>query len=262
MRDIIDLDAYPIDHPDSSAYQALVANCKDELARDGMFSLAGFVHPHTADSLSAALLPRYSTESFRHARAHNIYFEKSIPDLPADHPALAEVETVNHTLCADQLDATALHRLYEFQPFIDFLAAVMDKPALYRMDDALARFIAMAYYPGDALNWHFDRSEFTTTLLLQAPDQGGAFQYRPGLRSEDDPNYDGVARLLRGQDPELKELVLTPGTLNVFLGRNTAHRVTPVAGDKARLVAVLGYYETPGVAFSASENLGFYGRTA
>ena len=25
----------------------------------------------------------------------------------------------------------------------------------------------MAYREGEALNWHFDRSEFTTTLLLQ-----------------------------------------------------------------------------------------------
>jgi hypothetical protein len=34
----------------------------------------------------------------------------------------------------------------------------------------------MDYRPGEALNWHFDRSQFTTTLLIQAPEQGGEFE--------------------------------------------------------------------------------------
>ena len=59
--------------------------------------------------------------------------------------------------------------LYEWKPFAAFLAAVMDKPKLFTMDDPLARVNAMGYSIGQALNWHFDRSEFTTTLLLQAP---------------------------------------------------------------------------------------------
>ena len=50
-----------------------------------------------------------------------------------------------------------------------------------------ARVNVMAYRAGDALNWHFDRSEFTTTCLLQAPAAGGEFQYRSALRSAADP---------------------------------------------------------------------------
>ena len=115
---------------------------------------------------------------------------------------------------------------------------------------------------GEQLNWHFDRAEFTTTVLLQAPASGGEFQYRSVLRSESDPNYDGVARLLAGEDERVQILPLQPGTLNVFKGKNTAHRVTPVEGDRPRIVAVFSYYETPGFAFSDAERLGFYGRTA
>ena len=66
-----------------------------------------------------------------------------------------------------------------------FLAEVMGKPQLHTMADPLARANVMAYRAGDALNWHFDRSEFTTTLLLQAPDAGGDFQYRRDLRSDE-----------------------------------------------------------------------------
>jgi hypothetical protein len=112
------------------------------------------------------------------------------------------------------------------------------------------------------LNWHFDRSEFTTTLLLQAPDDGGSFQYRRDLRSDGDPNYDGVAALVRGEDPDVRTLALTAGTLNVFKGKNTAHRVTPVVGERDRVIAVLSYYEQPDVMFSKEERVGFYGRAS
>lgn len=130
------------------------------------------------------------------------------------------------------------------------------------MADPLARANVMAYREGEALNWHFDRSEFTTTLLLQAPEEGGDFEYRTDLRSDNDPNYQGVADLLEGRDVNVKVLRLKAGTLNVFRGKNTAHRVTPVKGRRDRMIAVFSYYEKPGVQFSAEERVGFYGRAA
>ena len=85
-------------------------------------------------------------------------------------------ETVNHTLCADQLGDSPLLDIYRWPPLIDFLAAVMEKDRLFPMDDPLASVNVMQYRRGEALNWHFDRSEFTTTLLLQGADDGGEFQ--------------------------------------------------------------------------------------
>jgi hypothetical protein len=69
-----------------------------------------------------------------------------------------------------------------------------------------------------------------------------------------------VARLLRGEDPQVRTLNFSAGALSVFAGRNTAHRVTPVRGTTSRMVAVFSYYESPGVSFSSAERLGFYGR--
>jgi predicted 2-oxoglutarate/Fe(II)-dependent dioxygenase YbiX len=169
---------------------------------------------------------------------------------------------VNHTVCADQIMQAVPLWIYEWSPFITFLAATMDKDALYPMRDALARVNVMAYRDGEALNWHFDRSEFTTTLLLQAPDEGGDFVYRTDLRNDSDPNYDGVARLLRGEDPEVKSLKLSAGTLNVFRGKNTAHKVSTVRGSRERIIAVFSYFDRPGVVFSREDQIGFYGRTA
>jgi opacity protein-like surface antigen len=97
-------------------------------------------------------------------------------------------------------------------------------------------------------------------LLIRAATSGGDFQYRSNLRSDTDPNYESVARMLRGEDPQVTSQTLTAGTLSVFAGKNTAHRVTAVGGTSSRLIAVLSYYETAGVTFSSAERIGFYGR--
>lgn len=261
MQDILNLDRFPLHKPHSTQWQALVDRCRADLAAQGMFNLEGLMHPHVAAAEVSRMAPRFASDAFLHERMHNIYF-KSLDDLPPDHPALTRFHTSNRTLCADQIAGSALLRLYEWPEFAIFLAATMGKPHLHVMDDPLARVNVMSYGPDQALNWHFDRSEFTTTLLLQAPDAGGEFEYRTDLRSDEDPNYDGVARLLRGEDPDSRIIRLTPGTLNVFKGKNTAHRVTPVRGDKERVIAVFSYYEHPGVRFSESERLGFYGRAS
>lgn len=259
MRDILDLDRYPLDRPGSAEWQALVTRCRADLAVEGLFNLDGLVRPEALDRAMAEIRP-LMPEAFTHRRAHNIYFKPSVPGLPEDHPALRKVETVNHTLCADQMPDAVPLWIYEWAPFQVFLAAAMGLPALFAMLDPLARVNVMTYRTGERLNWHFDRSDFTTTILLQAPEAGGEFLYHTDLRSDSDPNYDGVARLLRGEDPQMQSLRLSPGTLNVFKGRNTPHAVTPVEGATDRVIAVFSYYPRPGVMFSPEERLGFYGR--
>lgn len=261
MHDFVNLVSYPINEPESQSYQMLVARCQSDLAAEGMFNLDAFLQPEVSAQTARHLAPRVEREAFAHVRAHNIYFTDRIAGLPEDHPAQRQVETANSTLCGDQIDGTVLNTLYHWAPMSRFLADVMGLPALFPMDDVMSAVNVMSYSAGQALNWHFDRSEFTTTLLLQAPKDGGVFEYRRDLRSETAPNYDGVARLLKGQDPEVRQVSLTPGTLNVFRGRNTAHRVTAVEGDTPRMIAVFSYYQTPGVRFSAEERRGFYGRS-
>lgn len=260
MRDLLDLERFPLDRPDSPAAQALVQRCRAELAAEGLFNLEGFVRPAAVAACATALQPRLDQDSFTHRRRHNVYFRRAVPGLAPDHPALREVETVNHTLCADQLADSLVSRVYAWPPLAAFLAAVMELPALHLMADPLAAVNVIAYRAGETLNWHFDRAQFTTSLLLQAAETGGEFQYRRDLRAEGDPNYEGVARLLRGEDAAIRTLPVTPGTLNVFRGRNTLHRVSPPAGARDRIIAIFSYYDRPGVSFTAEERLGFYGR--
>ncbi|QKD04928.1 HalD/BesD family halogenase [Mesorhizobium loti] len=262
MNDILDLDRYPLDREGSAEWKRLVEQSIAALETDGMFNLEGFLRPGIAEKAVREIRPVMDTRSHVHKRMHNIYFKPSIPELAPDHPALRKVETISHTVCADQIPESTVLAIYEYEPLVRFLAATMGKAKLHVMQDPLARTNVMAYRAGEALNWHFDRSEFTTTLLLQQAERGGDLEYRTDLRSDDNPNYEGVARLLEGRDPDAKILRMKPGTLNVFRGKNTAHRVTTVEGERERIIAVFSYYEKPGVTFSVEERVGFYGRAA
>ena len=261
MRQHLDLSLYPIDRPDSVPYDKLIRRCQRDIRRFGMFSLAGFVRLSSIEQCVAELKPLFQTDAFTHCREHNIYFDDEFEGVESNHPALSRFKTINHTICGDQIPFNLITRIYEWQLLIDFLAVVMSKPQLHTMADPLARINVMTYYSGEALNWHFDRSEFTTTLLLQSPSSGGLFEYRSGLRSSSDPNYEGVSRLLGGKDDRVATLPLEPGTLNIFKGRNTAHRITPVKGARPRIIAVLSYYEKANVSFSDAERVGFFGRS-
>ena len=258
---IVDVGRYPLDRTGSPEWQVLVERCVADLDERGMFELPGFLRPDVVDRTRDILLPRMANESFEVRRMHNVYFLSHVEGLDPEHPALRKILTANHTLCADQLLDTALSDLYEWPEFRQFIAATVGLPELHLMADPLARVTVLSYRPGQALNWHFDRSEFTTTLLIQAADEAGIFEYRRELRTETDPNYEGVGRLVSGDDPDVIRCAVEPGALNVFRGRNTAHRVTTVEGERERMIAVFSFYEKPGVMFSDEENLGFYGRS-
>lgn len=260
MKHLLDLERFPLAGAESPERARLVERCRADLAEHGMYNLDGFVPPSVVRQCLAETLPLLESEAFEHRRDHNIYFDDKIAGLEPDHPALAHVQTTNHTICADQIADSALTRIYEWPPLARFLEDTLDMPKLHTMADPLARMNVLAYRDGEALNWHFDRSEFTTTLLLQGPEAGGQFQFRKDLRSDSEPNFEGVGRLLEGKDEDVRTLSVEPGTLNVFRGRNTAHQVTPVEGARDRVIAVFSYYEKPGVMFSDEERVGFYGR--
>jgi len=212
IADILDLDRFPLDDYTSSARTALVNGCREDLAVRGLFNLNGFVRPRALAQCLAEVIPVREKNAFTHKRRHNVYFKDVVEGIPPDHPALATVETINHTVCADQIADSVVCRIYEWPSLARFLADVMEKPVLHTMPDPLARLNVIAYGKGEALNWHFDRSEFTTTLLLQEPESGGEFQYRSDLRTINDPNYDGVARLLSDDDQQVQALPVKAGT--------------------------------------------------
>ena len=113
FMDIMDTTNYPVDQPDSSRYSALVALCQADLAKNSLFNLPGFLRPSALHDTLELAKPVIATKAFVHPRVHNIYFKKTIPDLAPDHPALQLRQTANHTICADQIEGSAITQLYD-----------------------------------------------------------------------------------------------------------------------------------------------------
>ena len=76
------------------------------------------------------------------------------------------------------------------------------------------------------------------------------------------PNQDVVAQVLDGTYDGVRRLAMEPGSLVLFKGRCSIHRVTPIEGKTARPIALSGYDTTPGVLMSESARLRRFGRVA
>jgi hypothetical protein len=115
MDELLDLDRFPLDRLDGPAGQALVARCCNALEVRGMVNLDGFVRPQALARCVAEVLPVFDLAAFLHKRHHNIYFDDDVGK-PAGHPALNRVETINRTVCADQIPDSLLCRIYTWPP--------------------------------------------------------------------------------------------------------------------------------------------------
>ncbi|MBT4393568.1 MAG: hypothetical protein HOD33_00125, partial [Acidiferrobacteraceae bacterium] len=69
-----------------------------------------------------------------------------------------------------------------------------------------------------------------------------------------------VQGVLDGNRQGVMQLPFTPGTLLVFAGNQTIHRVTQMRGTVPRLVPVLCYAENPDLVNSTEVRKLFWGR--
>lgn len=261
---IVDLDRYPIDDLESVAGRALVERCRAELDTLGACDLERFLRPE-AISPVVAWAEADAPNAFRKAVEHTIYFNRPDPELelPDDDPRRARVRTVKAGLAYDRVPADSpLRTLYESDELTRFVGRAVGLDEVFRHGDELGALNVMIYEPGDELGWHFDSADFVVTLMLQPSLAGGAFEYVPMLRSPEDENYDGVQALLDGKRDGVRGMSGRAGTLALFRGHHSPHRVTPVEGDRARINAVLAYATVPDAVLSSAARELFYGRAA
>ncbi|MDN5790490.1 MAG: hypothetical protein L0H25_06440 [Micrococcales bacterium] len=260
--DVVDLDRYPIHDLDSERGQALVSACREELGVTGVCNLEGFITP-SAVAAMVALAGELKDKAWPSDRTHTIYFEPVDETVPAEHPRAHQVRSAKRGIAYDHIPADApMRRLYESDDLTSFIATVLGKPVLYRSADPLDALQVTTFRPGDELGWHFDRSEFSMTVMYQQADKGGDFEYVPGLRSETDENYEAVQRVLEGDRTGIKILPSAPGTLAFFRGEHALHQVTPVEGSTPRINSVLTYGERPDMKLNDLTSELFYGRTS
>jgi hypothetical protein len=261
--DLVDLEHYPIHDLDNDRGRAFVQECRQQLAEHGVCSLPGFL-PAAAVAEMVRVAHELAPKAWKSDQTHTVYFEK--PDetvAPAD-PRAFQVRSAKNGIAYDYLpEDVPVRRLYESDDLTSFIAAVLGKEVLYRSADPLDAVQITLFRTGDELGWHFDRSEFSVTLMYQESESGGAFHYHPGLRSPEDENYEGVQRVLqRDQQEGVVELPSAPGTLAFFHGRYAMHRVTPVTCETPRINSVLTYGERPDMRLNDLTSQLFYGRTS
>jgi hypothetical protein len=173
------------------------------------------------------------------------------------------VHSLTWVLAYDLVPPTSPARvLYEWNGLTDFLAEVLERRPLYRMADPLGALNVTLMDEGHIQGWHYDSTDFVVSLAVQASEGGGEFECARMIRNATDENYPAVQQVLAGDGAELVEVYpMTPGTLMVFMGRNSLHRVAPVRGHDPRIVALFAYDTTPTANSSDLLKLVRYGRT-
>ena len=257
MASHIDLTRHPITEP------TYIDACKRHLAAEGALALNGFFRPESIQTVVDDSLAR-SNDVFYADSTHNVYLSPSDPALETSHPFNRQVASSKGLIAQDQIPTESpLREVYESSDFMAFISGVLGITAVYPYDDSLSSINVHFADAGRELGWHFDNSSFAVTMLLQAPKEGGRFEYVPDVRNADldEMGFDTVTRILDGTiRPSVLEF--DPGALVLFRGRNSMHRVTPSKGPATRLLAVFAYNSEPGVRLSDSALTTFFGRTS
>jgi len=258
--DAVDRERYPIDDLDGPVGRALVARCRSELAAVGACDLPGFLARQAVEQIVAEI-PRWGATPHRTETTHNIEFSGGEADRADDDPLRLQVRSAKSLIAYDQIPGSSpLRAVYESDELTAFVGAALGVEPLFRQSDEIGALNVMLYDPGDELGWHFDNADFVVTLMLQQPAAGGAFEYVPMLRTADDRNPRGVAALLAGDRTGVRTMSPEPGTLALFRGHLSPHRVTPIEGDTQRINAVLAYAHTPDARLTAIARRIFFGR--
>ncbi|MBX2869473.1 MAG: hypothetical protein KTR18_12400 [Acidiferrobacterales bacterium] len=255
LNTIINLKNHPLN---SEQYRR---ECKQILDRDGVLVMQGFLAPTTIKDIIREGVEKQS-QAFYTQSNHNIYLQPADPAFPPDHPRNREVASSKGCITTDQIsDHSALRALYNNSQFQAFLCAVLDETALYAYADPLSSINLHYASKNQELGWHFDNSSFAITLMIQEPEGGGVFEYVRDVRNADlgEMNYDRAAAVLDGKI-ETSSLSMPAGTLVLFRGQNSMHRVTPVVGSTTRMLVVLAYNTKPDISLSESARKTFYGR--
>ncbi len=247
---LVDLDRYPIGSPASPAYRAVVADARAQLAATGAAELAGFVSPAGVERLARdaeSLAPR----AFHSEGLGTAYLELPEDHWPKGHPRTTWSRYAVGAVGYDVIPYDSpLRLLYESDELLGFVGDALDRGKLFRYADGCGALNLAVMADGDELQWHFDQTDFVVSIAIQPASSGGDFDVVPRIRDAADEHYDDVARVLAGTHKGVVTLPMTPGTLLVFEGRNSLHRVSPIAGDRRRHVGLLAYDTKPGTTSS------------
>jgi hypothetical protein len=261
LDQVVDTARYPLSELASARGQAVVSRARRDLLILGCTVLPDFIRPSLRDVLRqecSVIAPR----AHHDAETVNVYNIAVDSALPEDHPGRKTFERSNAFVARDRIPGYSLiSRLYSNMVFQRFIARCFELPQLHELADPLSGLVLNVIAPGMEHPWHFDTNEFTVSMLTQQAQAGGVFEYCPNIRTAQDENFDDVRDVVDGRGERLtRRLPLQPGDLQLFKGRYSLHRVSPVRGEVARHSAIFAYSERPGVIGSVERTRQLFGR--
>ncbi len=234
IKQIINLEKYPINDIGSLKYKELINYTRKQLNEDGCCVLPNFIKPNSIRKMKDEV-DRNLNKIYFTSDKHNPYFTKEDKTLNENHPKRIFTVRQSGYLNSDDLEKDSdLNKFYDLEEMLKFVSDSLEVFPPYSV------MHTDHYFP-----WHFDGNDFTLSVLIQKAEKGGLFEYVPDIRSKDNENFKEVAKVLKDDRTRVKSLDLKPGDLQIFKGRFSMHRVTKIEGKTSRYIALPCYVKDP-----------------
>ena len=261
LKTIVDLEKYPIHNLNSPIIKNLIEKCKKELDEDSCSTIPNFILPKSLETMNLELEKQLDEVYMSKEKINAYLYAKDDTSLPKKHPKRNFMESYTGYLNSDCFQKNSeMKYLYETEELLNFVSACLGVSPIYRWADPLACHAYNVMKPEGILPWHFDSCEFTLSLMIQKPENGGIFEYCPNIREPENENFEEVKKVLSGDRTRVKQLKLEPGDLQIFKGRFTLHRVTKVEGKKSRYMCIPAYVLDPWRVNTPEHSKAIYGK--
>jgi len=258
---LVDLENYPVLEPADPQLLAVIEKARAQLDKNGAAEMPGFLTPEGVKRLETESI-QLESSAYWNALTGNAYLDEPESSLSETHVRRWTETTSLGAVGYDQFPSEfLLRKIYEWQPFMNFIQNILGLPKLYHYADPMGALNLSVMKESDYLRWHFDQSDFVTSLSVRNSEKGGEFEYVPRIRGPKQENYDAVQSVLKGARDQVVNIPNRPGTLLVFQGRYSIHRVTRIEGKTSRLMGLFGYAAEPNVMSSEYLRKIRYGRT-
>ena len=235
-------------------------NLGRELDASGILVLPYFL---SADALTTLKQEADSLkkEAYRSESSYNLFVMPEDKNFSADSARNRTFVTSKGCIADEQVPKDSiLRKIYDADVFRKFICKLQGIEAIFPYGDTLSSINVNYYDPGDSLEWHFDNADFAVTLLLKNCDKGGVYEYSPNVRytATGEEDYETLTNILDGRK-ETQKASMEEGSLMIFRGNRSLHRVTKIEAGK-RVLVTLNYNVKPGIPLSEKSRMTFFGR--
>ena len=255
INTIINLVDHPIENKEYRNY------CFETLRKKSVLTLENFLNQECLNSIQQEALS-LEVKAFYCSQKHTVLLNQYDESIDEQDPLNIEVISDKGCVPHDLIEPNSqLNLLYYSSKFKNFLIGVLGVKNIFPYTDTLSSINYNYYQNKQQLGWHFDNASFAITLMVQSPDKGGVFEY---INKGRDYNSNFIDKdfiySVINDEIKVKQLVVNPGTLVLFYGRNYLHRVTPVESIKPRILVTLNYNKEDNIMLSENARKTFFGR--